>query len=177
MHDALAVSIIQRIGDLGGHVKHHRQRNTLLQRVSQAALLEQLHHQEQLLAALAYVVQRDDPGMVQIDCDASFAHELLAQPGVARERVAHHFYRYRTSQHGMGGAEHLGVTARTKSAFNRIRSDVVHTSFSTFWSPDLRYAVGSPVQPGAPTCQAGSDLRRAQVRVSGTLIAMRPHST
>ena len=80
MHYAVAVGVVERVGDLNGVLQHLVQRQrALLQPVRQRFAFQVLHHQVVDSVLLADVVQRADVGMIQAGDGARFALEALAR--------------------------------------------------------------------------------------------------
>ena len=122
MRDALAMRLIQRVGNFDRVLQHllDRQR-TFHQAMREGLAFQILHHQEIDIVLMAGVVERADVGMIQAGDGFCFAVEALAQFRAVGEMSGKNLDGDDAVEARIAGLVHLAHSARTDCGENFVR--------------------------------------------------------
>ncbi len=147
-----------------------RHRSAFAQQLAQGAALDELHHEEDVIAVLALVVDRDEPGMRQSRDGSGLELEPCQELGIGGELRIHDL-------HGDGTVEtHVGAAVDGRHAAPRdLRFDAI-----TPVEHDADQSVassGHPVYPRVSCVMVGRrypglrgiDVTKVRLRVCGAI--------
>ena len=123
VHDAVAMRVVERAGDL------HRIRKCLVHRHSpgrqsggECFAAEILHHEEIDLVLTPDVVQRADVWVGECGHRPGFAREPRAHRRIYRDAARQHLDRNKAVETGIGGAEDLTHATRAEQSLDAVRA-------------------------------------------------------
>ena len=126
MNDALAVSLIQSIGNLRSVGQQMRERQwTFLESVCQSFAFNAFHYEKLDAVLRSYVVQRANVGVIQTGDRLGLALKACPQNWILGEIRRKNFDRNRAIQTGVSSAVDFTHAARTER-----REDLVRPEFS-----------------------------------------------